>query len=94
MKGIMQDWPLTVDKILDHAKNWHGHREVVTRSVEGPIIRTTYAEIHARSKRVSRMKSSNSAKSSSVSPGNPTMKVVRIASPGTPSRILRTRSRM
>jgi fatty-acyl-CoA synthase len=49
----MQDWPLTVDKILDHAKNWHGHREVVTRSVEGPIIRTTYAEIHARSKRVS-----------------------------------------
>ncbi|HRJ64103.1 long-chain-fatty-acid--CoA ligase [uncultured Brevundimonas sp.] len=53
MLGMMQDWPLTVDKILDHAKNWHGHREVVTRSVEGPIIRTTYAEIHARSKRVS-----------------------------------------
>ena len=53
MLGLMQDWPLTVDKILDHAKNWHGHREVVTRSVEGPIIRTTYAEIHARAKRVS-----------------------------------------
>ncbi|WP_439477569.1 long-chain-fatty-acid--CoA ligase [Brevundimonas sp.] len=53
MLGLMQDWPLTVDKILDHAKNWHGHREVVTRSVEGPIVRTTYAEIHARSKRVS-----------------------------------------
>jgi fatty-acyl-CoA synthase len=48
----MQDWPLTVDKILDHSKNWHGHREVVTRSVEGPIVRTTYAEIHARAKRV------------------------------------------
>ncbi len=53
MLGLMQDWPLTVDKILDHAKNWHGHREVVTRSVEGPIVRTTYAEIHARAKRVS-----------------------------------------
>jgi len=51
--GLMQDWPLTVDKILDHSKNWHGHREVVTRSVEGPIVRTTYAEIHARAKRVS-----------------------------------------
>jgi fatty-acyl-CoA synthase len=49
----MQDWPLTVDKILDHAKNWHGHREVVTRSVEGPVVRTTYAEIHGRAKRVS-----------------------------------------
>ncbi|MGV9010190.1 long-chain-fatty-acid--CoA ligase [Brevundimonas sp.] len=53
MLGLMQDWPLTVDKILDHAKNWHGGREVVTRSVEGPIVRTTYAEIHARAKRVS-----------------------------------------
>jgi len=53
MLGLMQDWPLTVDKILDHAKNWHPHREVVTRSVEGPIIRTTYAEIHGRAKRVS-----------------------------------------
>ena len=52
MLGLMQDWPLTVDKILDHAKNWHGHREVVTRSVEGPIVRTTYAEIYARAKRV------------------------------------------
>ena len=53
MLGLMQDWPLTVDKILDHAKNWHGQREVVTRSVEGPIVRTTYAAIHERARRVS-----------------------------------------
>ncbi len=53
MNGLMQDWPLTVDKILDHANAWHGGREVVSRSVEGPIVRTTYAEIHARAKRVS-----------------------------------------
>ncbi len=53
MLGLMQDWPLTVDKILDHAKAWHGHREVVTRTVEGPIVRTTYAELHERAKRVS-----------------------------------------
>jgi len=53
MLGLMQDWPLTVDRILDHAKAWHGHREVVTRSVEGPIVRTNYADIHARAKRVS-----------------------------------------
>jgi acyl-CoA synthetase (AMP-forming)/AMP-acid ligase II len=53
MLGLMQDWPLTVDKIIDHAKNWHGAREVVTRSVEGPIVRTTYAQIHDRAKRVS-----------------------------------------
>ncbi|HEV7228661.1 long-chain-fatty-acid--CoA ligase [Brevundimonas sp.] len=54
MLGLMQDWPLTVDKILDHAKNWHPHREVVTRSVEGPIVRTTYSEIHGRAKKVSK----------------------------------------
>mgnify|MGYP001227100283 CR=1 FL=1 len=32
MLGLMQNWPLTVDKILDHAKEWHGGREVVSRS--------------------------------------------------------------
>jgi fatty-acyl-CoA synthase len=49
----MQDWPLTVDKILNHAQAWHGDREVVSRSVEGPIVRTTYAQIHERARRVS-----------------------------------------
>ncbi len=53
MQGLMQDWPLTVDKILDHAKAWHGGREIVSRSVEGPIVRTTYAEVYERAKRVS-----------------------------------------
>src|SRR5471032_2347769 len=53
MHGLMQDWPLTVDKLLDHAGEWHGAREVVTRSVEGPIVRTTYAEIRERAKRLS-----------------------------------------
>ncbi|AQR61570.1 long-chain fatty acid--CoA ligase [Brevundimonas sp. LM2] len=53
MLGLMQDWPLTVDRILDHSKNWHAHREVVTRSVEGPIVRSSYGEIHGRAKRVS-----------------------------------------
>ncbi len=53
MLGLMQDWPLTVDKVLDHAQANHGHREVVTRSVEGPIVRTTYAEIYDRAKQVS-----------------------------------------
>ena len=47
----MQDWPLTVDRILDHAALAHGHGEVVTRSLEGPIVRTTYARMHERAKR-------------------------------------------
>jgi fatty-acyl-CoA synthase len=53
MQGLMQDWPLTVDKILDHAKTWHGDREIVSRSVEGPIVRTTYAALHERARRLS-----------------------------------------
>ena len=53
MQGLMQDWPLTVDRIFDHAKTWHGDREIVSRSVEGPIVRTTYAIAHGRAKRVS-----------------------------------------
>ncbi|HEX7884664.1 MAG TPA: long-chain-fatty-acid--CoA ligase [Phenylobacterium sp.] len=53
MLGLMQNWPLTVDKILDHAEAWHGGREVVSRSIEGPIVRTTYGQIHERAKRVS-----------------------------------------
>ena len=65
MLGLMQDWPLTVDRILDHAKNWHGHREVVTRSVEGPIVRTTYAEIYGRARKVS-----NVLKEWGVKPGD------------------------
>jgi fatty-acyl-CoA synthase len=53
MQGLMQTWPLTVDHILDHAKNWHGDREVVSRSIEGPIVRTTYGAIHERARRLS-----------------------------------------
>jgi fatty-acyl-CoA synthase len=53
MLGLMQNWPLTVDRILDHARAVHGAREIVTRTVEGPIARTTYAEVHERAKRLS-----------------------------------------
>jgi fatty-acyl-CoA synthase len=53
MQGLMQHGALTLDKIIDHAALWHGHREVVSRSVEGPIVRTTYAQIRDRAKRVS-----------------------------------------
>src|ERR1700744_5254488 len=53
MLGLMQNWPLTVDRIIDHARDWHGSVEVVSRSVEGPVVRTNYARIHERAKRLS-----------------------------------------
>jgi fatty-acyl-CoA synthase len=54
MLGLMQDWPLLTHKIIDHAARYHGDREVVTRTVEGPIHRANYRDIRARANRVSR----------------------------------------
>jgi fatty-acyl-CoA synthase len=48
MLGLMQDWPLLCHRIIDHAAIQHGERPVVTRSVEGPIHETNYAEIRRR----------------------------------------------
>src|SRR5262245_10523795 len=50
MKGLMQDWPLLVHTILDHACRWHGTREVVSRSVEGPIHRYSYRDLDRRAR--------------------------------------------
>ncbi|KFB10726.1 long-chain-fatty-acid--CoA ligase [Nitratireductor basaltis] len=52
MQGLMQDWPLLCHKILDHAARQHGEREVVTRTVEGAIARTTYGALASRSRKV------------------------------------------
>ncbi len=52
MHGLMQDWPLTVDRILDHANASFPRREVVTRSIEGPIARSNYGNIWRRAKQV------------------------------------------
>jgi len=53
MDGLMQNVPLTVDRVLDHAAAWHGGRDVVSRDAEGLVTRTTYAAVHADAKRVS-----------------------------------------
>jgi fatty-acyl-CoA synthase len=52
MRGLMQDWPLLCHRIIDHAAIQHGAREVVSRSIEGPLHRTTYREVRARALRV------------------------------------------
>ncbi|WP_240008229.1 long-chain-fatty-acid--CoA ligase [Pseudaquidulcibacter saccharophilus] len=53
MLGLMQEWPLTVDKIFDHAKINHPNREIITRSVEGPIVTTNYGQCYDRAKKLS-----------------------------------------
>ena len=50
----MQDYPLLVNSVIDHAALNHGEREMVTRGVEGPIRRTTLADVRSRSLRVAK----------------------------------------
>ncbi|WP_321342474.1 long-chain-fatty-acid--CoA ligase [Breoghania sp.] len=54
MLGLMQNWPLTCNKILDHAATYHGNREVVSRSVEGPITRISYRGLRGRALQVAK----------------------------------------
>ena len=54
MLGLMQNYQLTVQTILDHAALNHGERELVTRSIEGPIRRYTYSDLRRRSLRVAK----------------------------------------
>jgi len=52
MEGLMQDWPLLVHTVLDHASMYHGDREIVSRTVEGPIHRYTYNDLNRRSRQM------------------------------------------
>jgi len=52
MLGLMQDWPLLLHRIIDHAATFHAERKIITRSVEGPIVETNYRDIRARALKV------------------------------------------
>lgn len=52
MHNLMQDWPLRASSILDHAAKYHPKRRIISRSVEGPIEETNYAEIRIAALRV------------------------------------------
>ena len=51
--GEMQDYALTLDKFLLHAAKWHPQREVVMAQAGGASQRIGYADLLARSQRVS-----------------------------------------
>ncbi len=54
MQGLMSERPLLVSEIIRHAAIYHRDTEIVSRTVEGPIHRYTYAEAERRSKRLAR----------------------------------------
>lgn len=53
MLGQMQEWPLTVDRILDRAARYAGDTEIVSRRLDGTIHRSNYSALHRRAKQVS-----------------------------------------
>ncbi|WP_309643221.1 long-chain fatty acid--CoA ligase [Phenylobacterium sp.] len=52
MLALMMDRALSLPSILEYAATYHGDREVVTRTLEGPIHRYTYADALKRAKRM------------------------------------------
>jgi len=52
MRGLMMDMPLLVSSLIEHADRNHGDVEIVSRSLEGPVHRSTYSQAHARAKRL------------------------------------------
>ncbi|WP_374470984.1 AMP-binding protein [Phenylobacterium sp.] len=51
--GAMQPFALTLDKFLDHASRWRPTSQVVTAREDGQVARIGYADLAARSRRVS-----------------------------------------
>ncbi len=51
--GAMQEFALTLDKFLDHAAKWHPRARVVTAREGGRSDRISYADLRARSLRIS-----------------------------------------
>ena len=53
MLGLMQDWPLRVTSIIDHAAKYHAGRAIVSRSVEGPVTHTTWDQVRTQALKLS-----------------------------------------
>ena len=53
--GLMQDNDLMISSLIRYAAAYHGQQEIVTRTVEGPVHRYTYAEAENRSKQLAKV---------------------------------------
>ena len=48
MQGLMMNSQLTINSLIEFAARYHGDTEIVSRTVEGPIHRYTYADAYRR----------------------------------------------
>ncbi|MEZ4658234.1 MAG: long-chain fatty acid--CoA ligase [Caldilineaceae bacterium] len=52
MHGLMMDYPLTIDRILEHANRIYADRKIHTKLPNGSTHTYTYADLYRRSKRL------------------------------------------
>jgi len=52
LQGLMQDRPLLVSMLIEHAAQWHRNVEITSGATEGGIHRYTYADAQRRAKQV------------------------------------------
>jgi acyl-CoA synthetase (AMP-forming)/AMP-acid ligase II len=52
--GAMQDWPLRVTRLLDHAEREHPETEIVTRWADGHVSRSNWRTIATNARRMAR----------------------------------------
>jgi len=52
MRGLMMDTPLLISSLIEHADTVFRDVEIVTRTVEGPIHRYTWRDVHRRAKQL------------------------------------------
>jgi fatty-acyl-CoA synthase len=55
MNGLMQNHPLMISSIMRHAALNHAQTEIISRTVEGTLHRTTYAQTERRMRRLVRV---------------------------------------
>ena len=52
MDNLMQDFPLRVTSIIDHAAKYHSERKIISKDTKGAITNTNYTNVYKNSKKV------------------------------------------
>src|SRR4051794_3907891 len=53
--GAMQDFPLRIMRLMDHAEREHGTREIVAARADGTVIRTNWIGVAAEARRLAQV---------------------------------------
>ncbi len=54
MNGLMMNYQLTLDRILEHARRLYAHKVITTKQPDGSLHRYTYADLYRRVKRLAK----------------------------------------